>query len=314
MYPGPLDLRQLEIIRAIAETGSFTAAGHKLHVSQSAISRQVLLLEAELGEPVFHRIGRRIRITPAGESLLQLSHRVFQDVHDTVAAISDTREALRGTMRLVGGMTVCLYVFPALLAEVRRRHPELDLKITVGSGERSIALLRSGAADLGLVTVPVEATDLVALPVLTEELLLLTYPAHMLAKTREVRSADLHRQPFILFETGSITRELVNEFFRREAIEPEIVMETENVEIIKAMVHHGLGISIIPWQVAAADVRDRQLHCSRIAGHALFRETGWLYPKMRRLPRAVSEVMRVFEEMRPQFEAAVKAPRPSTSL
>ena len=107
-----MDLRQLEIIRAIADTGSFTAAGEKLHVSQSAISRQILLLEEELGEPVFHRIGRRIRITPAGESLLQLSHRVFQDLQDTVSAISDTQESLRGTMRLVGGMTVCLYVFP----------------------------------------------------------------------------------------------------------------------------------------------------------------------------------------------------------
>ena len=119
-----MDLRQLEIIRAIADTGSFTAAGNKLHVSQSAISRQILLLEEELGEAVFHRIGRRIRITPAGESLLQLSHRVFQDLQDTVAAISDTHESLRGTMRLVGGMTVCLYVFPSLLAEVRRIHPQ----------------------------------------------------------------------------------------------------------------------------------------------------------------------------------------------
>jgi len=304
-----VDLRQLEIIRAIAETGSFTAAGEKLHVSQSAISRQVLLLEAELGEAVFHRIGRRIRITPAGESLLQLSHRVFQDLQDTVAAIGDTRESLRGTMRLVGGMTVCLYVFPALLAEVRRKHPDLDLKITVGSGERSIALLRSGAADLGLVTVPVDATDLVSLPVLKEELLLVIYPAHPLAKKRDIRSPDLDRQPFILFETGSITRQLVDEFLTRERIDPEIVMETENVEIIKAMVEHGLGISIIPWQAAAVDVRTKRLHCSRIAGHTLYRETGWLYPKMRRLPRAVSEVMRVFEEIRPQFDALVRAPK-----
>ncbi|MBI3049655.1 MAG: LysR family transcriptional regulator [Acidobacteria bacterium] len=303
-----MDLRQLEIIRAIAEAGSFTAAGEKLHVSQSAISRQVLLLEAELGEPVFHRIGRRIRITPAGESLLQLSHRVFQDLQDTVAAISATREALRGSMRLVGGMTVCLYVFPTLLAEVRRRHPALDLKITVGSGERSIALLRSGAADLGLVTVPVDASDLVSVPVLKEELLLITYPAHALARKRQIHPADLTRQLFILFETGSITRKIVDEFFTRERIEPEIVMETENVEIIKVMVRHGLGISIIPWQAAAADVRTKQLRCSRVADHALYRETGWLYPKMRRLPRAVSEVMRVFEQIRPQFDAVVRAP------
>jgi DNA-binding transcriptional LysR family regulator len=304
-----LDLRQLEIIRAIADTGSFTAAGEKLHVSQSAISRQILLLEAELGEPVFHRIGRRIKITPAGESLLQLSHRVFQDVQDTVAQVTDRQESLRGTMRLVGGMTVCLYVFPSLLAEVRRAHPNLDLKITVGSGERSLALLRSGSGDLGLVTLPVEAADLEAVPVLEEELLLVTYPTHPLAKKRGIEPADLTRQPFILFETGSITRRLVEDFFTREGIAPEIVMETENVEIIKAMVRHGVGISIIPWQAAMADVRAKQLFCSRIAGHALHRQTGWLYPKMRRLPRAVSEVMRVFEQIRPQLEAAVRAPK-----
>jgi DNA-binding transcriptional LysR family regulator len=301
-----MDLRQLEIIRAIADTGSFTAAGAKLHVSQSAISRQILLLEDELGEPVFHRIGRRIRITPAGESLLQLSHRVFQDLQDTVSAISDKQESLNGSMRLVGGMTVCLYVFPALLAEMRRIHPHLDLKITVGTAERSIAMLRSGAGDLGLITLPVDAADLVSVPVLEEELLLVTYPTHPLAKKKSITPADLNRQHFIVFETGSITRTLLEEFFTRERIKPEIVMETENVEIIKAMVRHGLGISIIPWQAAAADVRSKQLFCSRIAGHPLRRQTGWLYPKMSRLPRTVSEVIRVFNTVQPDLDEAMR--------
>jgi DNA-binding transcriptional LysR family regulator len=304
-----VDLRQLEIIRAIADTGSFTSAGEKLHVSQSAISRQILLLEEELGEPVFHRIGRRIRITPAGEALLQLSHRVFQDLQDTVSGISDKQESLGGTLRLVGGMTVCLYVFPTLLAEVRRLHPNLDLKVTVGSAERSIAMLRSGAGDLGLLTLPVEAADLESHPVLEEELLLVTYPAHPLAAKQVVSPADLDGEPFVLFETGSITRRLVEGFFTREHIHPPIIMETENVEIIKAMVRNGLGISIVPWQAAAADVRTKQLFCSRIDGHSLVRETGWLYPKMSRLPRTVSEVIRVFDTLKPRFEASLRPVR-----
>ena len=301
-----MDLRQLEIIRAIADTGSFTAAGDKLHVSQSAISRQILLLEDELGEPVFHRIGRRIRITPAGESLLQLSHRVFQDLQDTVSLISDKRESLGGTIRLVGGMTVCLYVFPVLLSEVRRVHPNLDMKVTVGSAERSIAVLRSGAGDLGLLSLPVEASDLVSVPVLREELLLITYPAHPFAKKKTITPADLDKQPFVLFETGSITRRLVDEFFARERIAPDIIMETENVEIIKAMVRSGLGISIIPWQAAVADVRNKQLFCSRVAGTSLERQTGWLYPKMSRLPRPVAEIMSVFETVRPRLEPTMR--------
>jgi DNA-binding transcriptional LysR family regulator len=309
MYADLMDLRQLEIIRAIAETGSFTAAGEKLHVSQSAISRQVLILEEELGEPVFHRIGRRIRITPAGESLLQLSHRVFRDLQDTVSIISDKRESLRGSIGLVGGMTVCLYVFPALLAEVRRIHPNLDMRVTVGSTQRSIEMLRSGAGDLGLLTLPIEASDLVSVPLLQEELLLVTYPTHPLAAQKRIVAADLEKQPFVLFETGSITRRIVEDFFSRERITPPVIMETENVEIIKAMVRSGLGISIIPWQAAAADVATHQLFCSRIAGVSLDRQTGWLYPKMGRLPRAVTEVIRVFETMRPQLEAAVRPSR-----
>jgi DNA-binding transcriptional LysR family regulator len=223
--------------------------------------------------------------------------------------MSDKRESLRGSLRLVGGMTVCLYVFPSLLAEVRRVHPHLDLKVTVGSAERSITMLRSGAGDLGMLTLPVDASDLVSVPVLEEELLLVTYPAHPLAKKKTITPADLDKQHFVLFETGSITRRLVEEFFARERIRPEIIMETENVEIIKAMVRSGLGISIIPWQAAAADVRTKQLFCSRIAGPALVRQTGWLYPKMSRLPRTVSEVIRVFETVKPRLETATRPPK-----
>jgi DNA-binding transcriptional LysR family regulator len=299
-----MDLRQLEVIRAIAETGSFTAAGEKLHVSQSAISRQVLLLEEELGEPVFHRVGRRVRITQAGDALLQLSHRVFQDLQDTIAGISDRQESLKGTLRLVGGMTVCLYVFPAVLAEIRRNHPDLELKITAGSGEKCIAQLRAGTADLGLLTLPVDSPDLVAVPVLEEELLLVGDAKHPLARRKKIAPADLAGQPFVLFESGSNSRRVVDEFFVTEHIDPRIVMETENVEILKAMVRTGLGITIAPYLAVAADVAHRRLFCSRIAGHSLIRKTGWVYPKMSRLPRTVAEVLTVFDRVRPKLRLA----------
>jgi DNA-binding transcriptional LysR family regulator len=299
-----VDLRQLEVIRAIAETGSFTAAGEKLHVSQSAISRQVLLLEDELGEPVFHRVGRRVRITPAGDALLQLSHRVFQDLQDTIAGISDRQESLKGTLRLVGGMTVCLYVFPALLAEIRRHHPQLELKISAGSGEKCVAQLRSGTADLALLTLPVDSPDLVSVPVLVEELLLVGDARHPLSRRKKITPADLAGHPFVLFESGSNSRRVVDEFFVTEHIDPRIVMETENVEILKAMVRTGIGITIAPYLAVAADVAHRRLFCSRISGRSLIRETGWVYPKMSRLPRTVAEVLNAFERVRPKLRLA----------
>src|ERR1700704_6568844 len=98
-----MDLRHLKTWQAIAEPGSSTAGGRKLHVSQPAISRQIALLEEELGEPLFLRVGRQVRMTPAAEKLVQLGQRVFLDVRETVGAITDRTRELRGTLRLSGG-------------------------------------------------------------------------------------------------------------------------------------------------------------------------------------------------------------------
>ena len=293
-----MDLRQLEILQAIAETGSFTACGRKLHVSQSAISRQILLLEEELGEPLFLRVGRQVRMTPAAESLVQLGQRVFLDVRETVGAITDRTRELRGTLRLSGGMTVCLYVFPPLLKHLRRVHPQLDVRLTVATAGRSVQEIRGGRVDAGLLTLPVEGSDLVTVPVLHEELLLVTTPTHPLARRRRVTPRDLDGQPFVLFEVGSATRKVIDQFFATEKIDPTIVMDTENVEIIKAMVKTGMGIGIVPYQSVAREVRAGQFFCARIEGHELVRDTGWVYARANRVPRMIHELLAAFEAVK----------------
>ena len=230
-----MDLRQLEILKAVAETGSFTGAGRRLHVSQSAISRQILLLEAELNEPLFWRIKRKVKITPAGEALLQLAIRVFDDIRETTERLSETQQKLSGTIRLVGGMTVSIYVFPALLKEFQRLHPDVDVKVMTGPADRLVRRLRAGTVDLGLLTLPVTEPDLITQPVMREDLLLVTYPGHPLTQKKKIETSDLNKLPFILYEPGSNTRRVIDEFFVREQVSPRIVMETENVEIIKAM-------------------------------------------------------------------------------
>jgi len=299
-----MDLRQLEILQAIAETGSFTACGRKLHVSQSAISRQILLLEEELGEPLFLRVGRKVRMTPAAESLVQLGKRVFQDVRETVGVITDRTRELRGTLRLSGGMTVCLYVFPPLLKHLRRVHPHLDVRLTVATAERSVQEIRAGRVDAGLLTLPIEESDLVTVPVMREELLVVMPPGHPLARRRRVAPRDLAGQPFVLFEVGSATRHVIDQFFATEKIEPTIVMDTENVEIIKAMVKTGLGIGIVPYQAIAREVQLGQFFCARVEGHELVRETGWVYARATRTPRMIDELLAAFEHIRPRLRLA----------
>ncbi len=305
-----MDLRQLEILQAIAETGSFTACGRKLNVSQSAISRQILLLEEELGEPLFLRVGRQVRMTAAAESLVQLGQRVFQDVRDTVGAITDRTRELRGTLRLSGGMTVCLYVFPSLLKHLRRVHPHLDVRLTVATAGRSLQEIRGGRIDAGLLTLPIVESDLVTVPVLREELMLITTPSHPLARRRRVAAQDLGSQPFILFEPGSATRRVIDQFFATEKLEPPIVMDTENVEIIKAMVKTGMGIGIVPYQAVEREVRAGQFFVARIDGHELMRETGWVYARANRVPRMIHELLAAFDAVRSRFRLAPPPARP----
>jgi DNA-binding transcriptional LysR family regulator len=301
-----MDLRQLEIVRAIAETGSFTGAGAQLHVSQSAISRQILLLEDEFHERLFVRLGRRVQITAAGEAILQLSHRVFSDIRDTSASITDRQKMLSGPLNLVGGMTVCLYVFPLLLKEFKKHHPQVDIKVATGGQQRLLRRLRTRRADLALLTLPIDDGSFTTVPVLREELMLVMPADHPLAATKgPVPVSALVGQPFIVFEAGSNTRRTLDEFFVREQIKPRVVAETENVEIIKSMVASGLGVSIVPFSPVERETRGGSLHVARIRGQQLVRETGWVYRAGERVPRVVQEMMATLTRIMPQLQAAV---------
>jgi DNA-binding transcriptional LysR family regulator len=300
-----MDLRQLEIVQAIAETGSFTGAGARLHVSQSAVSRQILLLEDEFHERLFVRLGRRVQITAAGEALLQLANRVFTDIRDTSGSITDRQKVLSGPLRMVGGMTVCLYVFPQLIKEFRGQHPLVDIKIAVGGTWRLQRRVKSRQADLALLTLPVEDPGLTSVPVLREELMLVMPANHPLGEKTPVAVEALVGQPFIMFEAGSNTRRTVDEFFTREQIRPKVVAETENVEIIKSMVASGLGISLVPILTVERETQGGSLKVARIRGQQLVRETGWVYRADERPSRVVQEMMATLTRIAPLLQQSV---------
>jgi DNA-binding transcriptional LysR family regulator len=261
----------------------------------------VLLLEEELREPLFVRLGRRVRLTPAGESLLQLSRRVLADVRETTNAIVEGQKKLTGTLHLAGGMTVCLHVFPALLKEYRRRHPDVEVKLTTGGTPHLLERLRAGAVDVALLTLPVDAADLTQVPVMKEELLVVAQASHPLVKRRRLAPRELHGQPFVLFERGSSTRRVIDEMFAREQVHPRIVMETENVEILKALVAIGMGMTIIPYQAVQREVRAGQLRWARIEAITLLRETGWVYVRAPRIPRVVQQMFEAMDRTIPRL-------------
>jgi DNA-binding transcriptional LysR family regulator len=296
-----MDVRQLEMFRAVAEAGSFTAAALRLHVSQSAISRQLKLLEEELGTLLLERTGRGVNVTPEGHILLTAANRIWRDMQEVVAQIADTQKLQRGAISLGGGMTVCLHVLPKLLKKFHSLYKNVDLRITTGTAGELLRRLREHEIDLLLLTLPIVGDDLEVLHVLKEEMVVVTAKHHELTRTRTIEPHAVAHQRLILFESGSNTRRVVDEFFLEQKIDVNVVMETENVEIIKAMVANGLGVTILPYGAMAADLRSGRFAWARMRGARLYRETGWVYLKSAHRPRAIAEVLRVFDEMKEQF-------------
>jgi DNA-binding transcriptional LysR family regulator len=160
----------------------------------------------------------------------------------------------------------------------------------------------------------VDEHDLVTVPALEEELLLVTAASHPLARKRRITPADLKKQSFVLFEAGSNTRRALDDFFIKEEIEPRLVTDTENVEIIKALVRAGLGITIIPYQAIARELASGQFFCSRIHGASLVRRTGWVYARTSRVPRAVQAVLESFDKIKPRLRLAPSPGGPRTPI
>jgi DNA-binding transcriptional LysR family regulator len=296
-----MDIRQLDMFRAVAEEASFTRAAERLHVSQSAISRQIKILEDELGGPLLHRGARHVSLTHPGELLLRMAHRVQRDMQEVVSQIGETHVLQRGTLALAGGMTVCIYILPRLLKKYRSLYKRIDLRVASGSAEELQRMLRNHEIDLALLTLPVVEKDLQVIPALKEEMVVVAAHGHPLMRQRTLEPAQVGKYPLIVYEPGSNTRKVIDQFFIEEQIPMDVAMETENVEIIKSMVAAGLGITIIPYMAIARDVRHRRFAYARIRGWRLFRETAWVYVKSDYVPKAISEVLRVFDEMKDQF-------------
>jgi DNA-binding transcriptional LysR family regulator len=296
-----VDVRQLEMFRAVAEERSFTRAAERLHVSQSAISRQVKLLEDELGGRLLHRGGKGASLTAPGELLLRLANRIHRDMQDVMGQIAETHGLLRGSLTIAGGMTVCMHVLPRVLRQYRKLYPGVDLRVVSGPTEAILRQVRSHEVDLALLTLPLGDADLEVAPVLREEMVVVTAPGHPLAKARAVDAQQIARFPLILYEAGSNSRRVQDRLFADAALQVKVAMETENVEIIKAMVGAGLGITLIPWAAIAKDAKSGRFGLTRVRGRNLARETGWVYLKSDYVPRPVTAMLELFRTVRKQF-------------
>lgn len=283
---------------AVADNASFTRASQQLYVAQSAISRKIKMLEDELGEPIFKRVNKKVYVTPAGETLLRYARRIFQDIRNAKLEISEIAHLDRGQLRLGAGMLACTYILPPVLEKFQALHPRIDLEVITAPTDILLIKVRDNLIELGVFTLPIQHSDLEVVPLTTEEMVVVTSPKHpVLSKKSRIKAEEIQNYPLILFPKGARTRDVLEEFFRNASITPRVVMEAENVALIKPLVKINLGISIIPLRSVSEELQRGELHCLKIQDYKVTRQVGLVYHKSEHIPKILAELIRLFKEV-----------------
>ncbi len=256
-----MNLRQLQYVCEVARLGlSVTAAAECLHTSQPGVSKQIRLLEEELGIEIFARGGKYLsHITPAGQAVLECANRVLREADNMKRVAADFRDPHRGTLSIATTHTQARYALPEVVYSFRQLYPEVSLQIHQGGPKQMAEQVASGFADLAIATEALELfQDLVLLPCYRWNRCIVVPPDHPLVYENPLCLQEIARYPVITYEFGLAGRSQTNAAFAAEGLEPNVVLSATDAEVIKTYVRSGLGIGIIAW-MAYSPERDGDL-------------------------------------------------------
>jgi len=297
-----MELWQLEVFTAVSDEKSFSRAGQRLRRTQPAISSAIKLLEDELGEPLFDRLGRSVRLTAAGELLAEYAKRLLRIREEAVLAVGELRGLNRGTLRLGANETTCLYVLPEVLAAFKQAYPQVQVDIHRAITHSITERVIEGTLDFGIVTLPIKNSRLEAITIHRDEMALIVGPGHSLSTRRSVKMSDLEEEPFILHKIGTTTRERLVKHFSDGGVKMKVTMELASIETIKRFVSIGMGISIVPRLCISKEIAEGSLTALAIRDARFQRKLGLIYNK----GRYQSKAARAFLAMIAPKQSAAK--------
>src|SRR5918992_2319431 len=267
-----MELSQLRTFREVAETLSFTRASQKLNLTQSAVSHQIKALEHELGEPLFIRAKRGVRLSDAGRLALEYAGRILEEADALRERISGRDHEPRGRVRAAAATQAFVHLFARLFESFMPDHDRVELSFrTTVSTEQTVADILNGAADVGFASLPVYSPALQVTELFEDELGVVVGARHKLARERETSVVEMRRERFILFEQGASIRRATDAFFKRVELSPDLALESNDTYFIKLMVEHGLGLSLLPAWAVHDEVMTNKLARLQITGHRLRR-------------------------------------------
>lgn len=241
-----MELRHLRYFLAVAEEAHFRRAAEALYVSQPTLSLQVQDLERELGTALFDRIGRRVRLTQAGQVFRDYARRVLAVLDEGQAALNEIDGMLRGSLIVGVVQTVNVYLIPPVIARFSTDYPNIRLRIEELAAVEIEDGILDGSLDLGISFLPPAHKEIESERLFEEEFVLVVPPAHRFASRDRIRLAELAGEPLCLLGKQFCTRRMIEEGFSRAGVQPSVVVEMNSVEGIMAVVESGGPATILP--------------------------------------------------------------------
>jgi DNA-binding transcriptional LysR family regulator len=244
---------QLRVFVAVAERQHVTRAAEALNMGQSAVSAAIAALEIRHGTKLFHRVGRGIELTSAGELFLTAARSIIAQVEAAELLLDDLNGGKRGTLLVQASQTISSYWLPRHLVTFRRLLPSVDIRLTVGNTAQVAKAVQCGEAELGFVEGCVEDTALFSAPVARDNMILVVSPGHPWANRDMLSPAELVESEWVLREPGSGTR---SEFehalagFGLALPDLRVALELPSNEAVRGAVEAGLGATAISASVA----------------------------------------------------------------
>jgi LysR family transcriptional regulator, hydrogen peroxide-inducible genes activator len=242
-----MELHQLRYFLAVARFRSFTRAAEHERIAQPSLSQQIRKLEDELGARLFDRLGRRIRLTTFGERFQEHARRVLSDLEDARRDVEAMLGLHTGPVFVGVIPTVAPYILPQALARCAKSHPDITVNVVEDLTQGLLKGISEGELDLALLSLPVDAPELLAEPLMRDRMLLAVPKQHPLwRKGRRVRLTEVTRERFLLLKDGHCFRDDVLEVCKRSRLNPHVVFEGGQLDTLMAMVAAGAGVTLLP--------------------------------------------------------------------
>ncbi len=294
-----VDFHQLSHFLTVAKAGNFTRAAGEIGISQPALSRSIQKLEKIIGEPLFERQPRGVRLTETGSFLLVRANQIRDLVDDTFAELNEASN--RGQIRLAVIPTIAPYLLPTVLKKFGRRHPQIKIQVQEDTTQNIVRRCKDGDVDLAILALPVNEKYLETEALFDEELVLVIPRGHALEKKKRVRLSDIQEFPFITLDQQHCLSDNIAEFCNRQSVAPVTIERTNQLTTIQELVALQHGISIIPAMAQQLD-KSRQRIYRPFAGEKPTRTIALLQNPYRYEHRFVG----LFKQHMREFAATVK--------